>query len=323
VKGALHLPGWRLWLDAHEAIRRGESVFVSHAHSDHTARHAEVYLTEATRRLMRARIGGERTEHALAFGERRELAEGALTLLPAGHILGSAMSLLEGAEGSLLYTGDFKLRRGMASEVCEPRKADVLVMETTFGRPKYVFPPVAEVVAGIHRFCQETLEEGGVPILLGYSLGKAQEILACLSGAGLPIMVTEPVAKMTRVYADLGHVFPEFRLLEVEQARGHVVVAPPGSALKTLREGVGRSRVGVITGWAMDPGCRFRYQADAAFPLSDHADYPELMELVRRVEPKVVYTVHGFATQFAADLRRAGVEAWALGRQEQLELGLG
>ena len=101
------------------------------------------------------------------------------------------------------------------------------------------------------------------------------------------------------------------------------MVAPPGSALKTLREGLGRSRVGVITGWAMDPGCRFRYQADAAFALSDHADYPELMELVRRVEPKVVYTVHGFATEFAADLRRAGVEAWALGRQEQLELGLG
>jgi Cft2 family RNA processing exonuclease len=312
-----------MWLDAHQAIGPGETVFVSHAHSDHTARHAEVYLTEATRRLMRARIGGERVEHALAFGERRELVAGVLTLLPAGHILGSAMSLLEGAEGSLLYTGDFKLRPGLASEVCGPRKADVLVMETTFGRPKYVFPPAAEVIAGIHRFCRETLDQGGVPILLGYSLGKAQEILACLSGAGLPVMVSEPVAKMTRVYAELGHVFPELRLLEVAEARGHVVVAPPGSALKTLREGLGRSRVGVVTGWAMDPGCRFRYQADAAFPLSDHADYPELLELVRQVEPKVVYTVHGFATEFAADLRRAGVEAWALGRQEQLELGLG
>lgn len=331
VRGGLHLPDWRMWLDAHDAIRGGEAVFVSHAHSDHTAHHAEVILTEATRRLMRARVGGKRTEHVLGYGERVDLREGRfgaaregfLTLLPAGHVLGSAMSLLEDESGSLLYTGDFKLRSGLSAEVCEPRRADVLVMETTFGRPHYVLPPTEEVLHGILRFCQEALADGQVPILLGYSLGKSQEVLSSLLRAGLPVMLADPVAKLTRIYADLGREFPPYRPLVPAEAAGHVVLCPPGKGMANLRQELGRVRVAMMTGWAMDPGCRYQYQVDAAFPLSDHADYPDLLEMVRRVAPKCVYTLHGFAAEFAADVRAMGVEAWALTGDEQLELGLG
>ena len=325
-RGALHLPAWRLWLDAHHAVGQGEAVFVSHAHADHTAAHAEIFTTEGTRRLMRARVRGERTEHVLGFGEQTDLRslvlggrEAFLTLLPAGHVLGSAMSLLESGEGSLLYTGDFKLRPGLSSEVCEPRRADVLIMESTFGLPAYVFPPSAEVFAQVIRFCRETLDERSVPVLLGYSLGKAQEILRALAGAGLPVMMTEPVARITRVYQTLGVEFPEYQVLDVARATGHVVLAPPGGDTEGLRRRLERSRLGVLTGWALNPSCKYRYRADAVFPLSDHADYPDLLEMVRRVGPRVVYTMHGFAEEFAATLRRQGVEAWALGGRNQLE----
>jgi len=40
------------------------------------------------------------------------------------------------------------------------------------------------------------------------------------------------------------------------------------------------------------------------------------------VKPKRVLTLHGFASEFAADLRRRGVEAWALTGENQLELRL-
>lgn len=331
VRGGLHLPGWRLWLDAHDAVGAGEAVVVTHAHSDHTAAHAEVILTEPTRRLMQARLGGSRVEHVLGYGERVDLGsarfgggrDGHLTLLAAGHVLGSAMVRLEGEGGSLLYTGDFKLRTGLSSEPCQPCAADVLVMETTFGRPRYAFPPTASVLAGIQRFCREAIDNDEVPILLGYSLGKAQELLSGLGEAGLPVMLAEPVARLTRIYGELGLLFPEHRTLDVRSAAGHVVIAPPGAGLASLRRRIGPSRVAVLTGWAMDPGCPFRYQADAAFPLSDHADYPDLLELVRRVRPRTVYTLHGFAADFAADLRAEGYEAWALSEVEQLELGLG
>ena len=58
-------------------------------------------------------------------------------------------------------------------------------METTFGLPRYRFPPAEQVIDQIIAFCRETIDDGGVPVLLGYSLGKAQEILCSLDGAGL------------------------------------------------------------------------------------------------------------------------------------------
>src|SRR5262249_27349933 len=149
----LHLPKLGLWLDAHEPCLGPEKVFVSHAHSDHVAAHREVILSAPTVKLMQGRLPGTRFEHVLPFGEpRRFESPGStceLTLLPAGHIFGSAM-LFAAAEGqTLLYTGDFKLRHGLSAEVCQPRPADILIMETTYGRPHYVFPPAESVLKGI------------------------------------------------------------------------------------------------------------------------------------------------------------------------------
>jgi DNA ligase-1 len=330
VNGAIHLPELRLWLDAHAPIGADEAVFVSHAHSDHTARHARVIFSPPTQKLMRARVAGERTEHVLEFGYRHPLrplsgaesAEAFVTLLPAGHVFGSAMSLLESSAGSLLYTGDFKLRRGLSAEPCEPRPADVLIMETTYGRPQYVFPPTHVVMTGLVRFCREALDNDEVPVLLGYSLGKSQEILSGLAEAGLPIMLIPQIAKLTRVYESFGLRFPAYRDFEAKAAAGHVVLAPPGATVTTLRRRLGRCRIAMLTGWALNAGSHFQFQADSTFPLSDHADFPDLIEFVKRVAPRKVYTLHGFAADFAATLRELGFDAQALSESEQLELRL-
>ena len=72
----------------------------------------------------------------------------------------------------------------------------------------------------------------------------------------------------------------------------------------------------------MDHGAIYQNKCDAAFPLSDHADFPDLLALVDRVQPKLVYTLHGFAKEFALTLRQRGIEAWAIGQGNQLELSL-
>ena len=106
----LFLPELDLWLDPHEPRLGPEKTFVSHAHSDHTAAHREVILSAPTAKLMQARLPGERTEHVLEFGKAARFESGAesfsLTLLPAGHIFGSAMALIEFQGERLLYTGD-------------------------------------------------------------------------------------------------------------------------------------------------------------------------------------------------------------------------
>jgi Cft2 family RNA processing exonuclease len=272
---------------------------------------------------MQARLGGSREVNALPWGEDHALnAETRVRLYPAGHILGSAQFWAERDGKSFLYTGDFKLRQGLSAETCATPHADVLVMECTFGLPRYAFPPQEEVMAAMRDFCCQAVDAGEVPVLFAYSLGKSQEILRGLIGAGLPVMLHPQTVKMTHVYEELGMTFPPHRPFELEEVKGHVVICPPaGKDSKWLNEITPR-RTAAVTGWAMDPGAKYRYRCDALFALSDHADYPDLLRFVELVEPEEVLLVHGWTREFAQTLRARGVNAWALGRDNQLELAL-
>ena len=312
----LYLPAQDLWLDPWDAKR---FAFVSHAHNDHIAPHDEIIVSELTARLMQARLPGTRIEHVLPFGERRTVHDLNVMLLPAGHIFGSAQFFLFAEKETLLYTGDFKLRPGKSAEPAQWRQADTLIMETTFGRPRYRFPPTEQVVDQIVAFCRETLDDDAVPVLLGYSLGKGQEILCSLDGAGLTPMLHGSVYQMTQVYEQFGQSFCKYVRYSANQVAGKVLICPPSANRSRMLEKIPRKRVAMISGWAVDPNAVYRYQVDAAFPLSDHADYDDLLRYVDLVQPKRVLTLHGFAAEFARDLRDRGVEAWALSNENQLE----
>ena len=315
----VYLPQQDLWLDPWDAK---PFAFVSHAHSDHIAPHQEVIVSERTARLMQVRLPGSRIEHSLPFGERRSIRNVDVTLLPAGHIFGSAQCLLFTDEEALLYTGDFKLRPGKSAEQAEWRHTDTLVMETTFGVPRYRFPPTKEVIDQMIAFCSETIDAGEVPVLLGYSLGKAQEILCALEGAGLTPMLHGSVYQMTRIYEQLGQSFCKYARYNRNDVVGKVLICPPSANRSPMLQQIPRKRVAIISGWAVDPNAVYRYQVDAAFPLSDHADYDDLVRYVQLVQPRRVFTLHGFAAAFASDLRARGVEAWALSEENQMELHL-
>lgn len=323
ITGSLYLPQLDWWLDAHHPAPRS---FVSHAHFDHLAPHREILCSTGTARLMRARMPGERIEHILPFEHTEQLtADTIVTLYPAGHIYGSAQSLLtHPAHGKLLYTGDFKLRPGLSAEKCATPRADVLIMETTYGLPHYLLPPTTDVLAAIVAFCRETLADGETPVLFGYSLGKSQELLSGLAGAQLPVMLHPQTLRLTHVYEELGLAFPPYRAFDPAPAAlaGHVVICPPQSRTSAFLKKIPARRTAVITGWALDPGAIHRYQCDAAFPLSDHADYADLLRFVELVQPSRVLTLHGFSREFAADLRARGLEAWAINHPNQLDLGL-
>jgi len=313
----VELPELGLWLDPR---RRKQLAFVSHAHSDHIGAHAEMILTRETSALLKARLPRRRIERVLAWDQTHPVAEAAVRLLPAGHITGSAQIHVESAEGSLLYTGDFKLRSSRSAEPCRWRQADTLIMETTFATPRYVFPPQAEVEAAVVSFCHETLAKKATPVLMVYSLGKAQELIWSLLENGLNPRLHPTVHRMTEVCRGLLPDFPSgYTLWEPASRADGVIVMPPGRRFRPLLRSLPLCRTAVLTGWAINPGARFRYQCDHVFAWSDHADYPDLLRYVELVQPRRILTLHGFAADFAQTLRKRGVDARALSEQEQFE----
>lgn len=323
AKRGIYLPECGLWLDPWD---RQECAFVSHAHADHFGAHGTIIASKGTARLIEARFRGAYSLEPHMFGRAWTWRDHRLMLLPAGHTLGSAQihvtRLADGA--SLLYTGDFKLRGSRTSEPARFAPAETMIMETTFGRPQFRFPSTTRVRNAMIRFCRECLENGEVPVLVAYALGKAQEILAQLAEAGFAWVLHPACFDMTAAYEAQGLNFPPYeKLSEGVDPTGKVLLVPPSAARSQAVRRIRDRRLAMCTGWALTPGAKFRYQVDEVFPLSDHADYGDLLAAVEQVNPKLVLTTHGYASEFACDLRERGVEAWSLGADDQMEFAFG
>ncbi|MGL5019397.1 MAG: ATP-dependent DNA ligase [Luteolibacter sp.] len=316
----LHLPELDLWLDPWDAKPR---AFVSHAHADHFARHESALCSDMTAALVRKRFHlAENRIEAVSFHVPVVRDGFRLRLLPAGHISGSAMLHVTRIKdnASLLYTGDFKTRRSRTAESVNFLAADTLILETTFGLPHFEFPNPMEIEASILRFVSDAFADGETPILLGYSLGKAQEALALLAENGIPALLHPAVAAMTAACRAAGiETLPEPVEFDGHAPPGHVVIAPPNTIRSKLLRGLKSKRTAMLTGWALQPGSKYRYRVDEVIPLSDHADHPGLLECLKRVRPKRILTVHGFAREFAAELRTKGMDAWCAMGGDQLE----
>jgi putative mRNA 3-end processing factor len=312
----VHLPGTPLWCDATRPV---ELCFISHAHSDHLARHQRMIATERTRRLCEHRLG---QISALASPYRRPFALGRLELelFPAGHVLGSAQLRVRTDQGDLVYTGDLNLEASRTAERAQVVPCDVLVIEATYGHPRFVFPPRAQVEARVVDFVVRCLEAEVTPVLYAHPLGKAQELCALLGEAGISSRVHGAIYDICRIYGECGVSLPRVKRFQGTPAKNEAVVFPfhlQGSrAIRALK----RARTAAVTGWALDPRARTRSRTDEAFPLSDHADHPSLLRYVELARPVRVYTVFGFAEELARTLRQQGIEASPLVPPRQMEL---
>jgi len=298
-----------------DARFRQARAFVSHAHADHIARHEYVLCTEETAAFLNHRLG-PRAVRTLRYGESINWAGVQLTVYPAGHCLGSAMLLVEHAGERLLYTGDFKLRKSLTVPPAQPVAADILIMESTYGHPMYRFPPEEMVFRDLVDTIARLFEQGKVPVILAYALGKAQEVSRRLSDAGLQLVLHRHVADISRIYESFGVNVGRYRVFDGTLQPGEVLVVSPGTKLDLVHDRTCRI---AVTGWAVDPSARYRLGVDMAFPFSDHADYDGLLKLIELVRPRVVYATHG-PECFVRDLQARGWEAYLLDRPTQKTL---
>ena len=306
----------RVVADARSAV--GDVNVVSHAHADHLPRggDAPVVCSDATAALVEARTGRDVTHAESVPG---------LDLFPAGHIVGSRAARIESGGRRYLYTGDVSLRDRLSLSGFDPVNADELVVETTYGRPEYRFPDQSELEGRIEDWMADTADR---PLFLfGYSLGRAQELqLLAERATDRRIVVHGAVAEMNAVVESVSDLhFPTVAYDDVDGLGGDdVFVVPTHMArhdwVTDLADRLDAVKAG-FSGWAVDESFRYRGGYDQTFVLSDHCDFDELVDLVRAVDPEVVYTHHGFDTAFADHLEtELGYEAYPL-RRNQTTLG--
>lgn len=294
-------------------------VCVSHAHSDHARAHkTRTLMTPET-----AKITGVPAE-TVEYGKSVKHGEYEITPFSAGHVFGSSQFRV--CDGStLVYTGDFKLQDSLLFKGAEPLPCDDLVIESTFGLPGYSFPEREQVYEDIAAWVKYNHGLGRTVLLGGYAIGKAQELTRIVNEyCSLTPLVHPAIKQVNDACAEsglkLGPYF-EFNSPEgIEIARdAFVALIPPSMVSLAAVEAMqlqSRREVAfaVATGWA---GV---FSKIKAFPLSDHADYRQLVEYVKQSNPKHVYTVHGYASEFARQLKREGFDARPLEKDSQERL---
>lgn len=307
-----------------------ENSFISHAHADHAAKmpKAKVLLSShETLHLMQVR--GETKGDACSHQSHStciKTDDAEISILNAGHVLGSSMLFAQTGEGSFLYTADFKTKDSILTQKAVAKQCDELLIEATYGHPDYKFPSREQVYTQMAAWTLEQKAKGKIALFGGYSLGKAQEIIKVLNQhcQTTPVVPTA-IANICEVYnkfgAKLDYIHsqsPEAQAL-LTQNKQFTAVLPHhqvNSALAhTLASQYKRQvATAVATGWATGR----LFDANTAFILSDHCDYKDLLEFIEQTQAKTIITTHGYCRELAQSLRDTlGKTAFSLKEKQE------
>jgi len=283
-----------------DPIRPVPRAVITHAHSDHARPgHDAVLATRETLALMDSRMGegqSGRTQQPLRPGETIALGGVTLRLAPAGHVLGSAQVVMEYQSSRAVVSGDYKRAPDPTCAPFEPVPCDVFVTEATFALPVFTHPPAAGEAAKILESL--ALFPDRTHVVGAYSLGKSQRVIALLRGLGWdkPIYLHGALIPMCNVYCSLGIDLGDLRPATVAnkaELAGQIVIAPPSAIADRWARRLTEPVTALASGWM-----RVRQRARAGgieLPLviSDHADWPELLQTIDDVGAPEVWVTHG------------------------------
>jgi Cft2 family RNA processing exonuclease len=220
----------------------------------------------------------------------------------------------------ILYTGDINPEGGLTSGKATPGECEILIIEATYGKPSFKIPPRQEVVQSILDWSERELARRPIAIA-GYELGKAQELIAILNKLPYPVFVSEEIYRISEVYLKYGVRLKFKRISDMMSGRmrePYALVVPRrmlnavnDSAMIELRRNGGRTCY--VSGWCAFRDYTSNSNIDYQFPLSDHADFDDLIWFIDQCSPKRVYTVYGSPRNLSRAVRsRLGIPAEAL-----------
>jgi putative mRNA 3-end processing factor len=295
----LYCPPADVYIDP---VRKVDRAIITHGHADHARRGHQRVLTSASGAdIVRHRIGPGAELQTLAFGEALTLGGARISLHPAGHLLGSAQVRIEVAGKVAVVTGDYKRGTDPTCEPFEPVRCNLLVTETTFGLPVYRWPDPAQAARQIDEWWAGNQADGVNSVLMGYSLGKAQRLLAMLKPDRGPILVHGAIIPFLTFYRKAGIVLPNTFTLSASHLAEHagkaMIVIPPAAMKPNLRRKLGEHRTAFASGWTLLSKSLGQRGMDEGFVVSDHVDWPELLQTVEDSGAEEIWATHGYTEE--------------------------
>jgi putative mRNA 3-end processing factor len=312
-----------------DPVRPVDRAVITHGHADHARPgHGAVLATPETLEIMTVRYGEDFAGRVQPspYGVTTAMNGVEVTLVPAGHVLGSAQAVVRWKGMTIVVSGDYKRRRDPTCPPFEPVPCDVFVSEATFGLPVFVFPEpeieIAALLASVAQFPERTHLVGA------YALGKAQRLIRLLREAGHEgvIYVHGAMARLNGLYEALGIDLGPLAPATVDAAKGDyagaIVIAPPS----TLQDRWSRRFPDPVTvfasGWMRVRARARQSHVELPLILSDHADWTELTKTVSELHPGELWITHGREEALARWAELNGIEARPLrlvGYEEEAE----
>jgi len=293
--GSLYCELADIWIDPIKPVKR---ALITHAHFDHFTFGCEEYIsTKETAILLRERVGDNIKIKTFDYEEEFKINGINISFHPSGHILGSSQIRFIFAEEKWLISGDFKLQKDLTFKQYEIGKTDYLISESTFGLPILKWDDTNKIANDISKWITNSPEK--TSLLFGYSLGKAQRLLNEISQTNFKgnIYSHGSIHKMNNSYRELGIDIKDTIKIEnkkkIDELKGSLILLPPslskGSYLKNFKN----IQTAFASGWMSIRALRKRSGYDRGFPISDHADWDGILDVVKKSEAKNVFFHHG------------------------------
>lgn len=287
---------------------------ITHAHADHLSPGSARYLTtRAGEALLRARVGPDAAVESMDYGAAFESNGVRVSFHPAGHMLGSAQVRIEYRGETSVVSGDYKLAPDPTCVGFEPVQCHTFITESTFGLPIFRWPQPADVFGELNAWWQANQMAGKASVLFAYPLGKAQRVLTGIDPALGPIFTHGAVEQYNRIYRECGIELPHTQYArsappQTDWSRA-LILAPPLAKSSPWLKRFGGFSTGFASGWMRIRGTRRRRSIDRGFVLSDHADWPALLQAIDSTGAERVWVTHGYRGPLARWLAENGREA--------------
>ena len=281
-----------------DPVRPVAKAVITHGHSDHARRgHGAVLATPETLDLMRLRYGEDfaGTAQAVRYGETVHIDGAAVTLHPAGHVLGSAQVAVAANGLTIVASGDYK---DVADPTCVPFelvRCDVFITEATFGLPVFRHGDPRTEIDKLMR--SVALFPERAHLVGAYSLGKAQRLIALIRAAGhdKPIYLHGALDTITRYYAstiDLGDL-RNVRGTPKTELAGAIALCPPSALKDVWTRRFPDPLTSFASGWMRVRARARQHGVELPLVISDHADWDGLTATIAATGAAQIWVTHG------------------------------